>query len=1510
MKKYILIAFALLLCFPVLAQRSSVPNFSVEGLPTELLSYLNGNAPDSDKQKENKRTIEAFGSAYNAMDERMQERVVNVFVYAVKAKMKGNPEIGDLARVLAAYANEGDNFGGWMAAVESYSKRNAKAKYAVDFVAWSDLLLSDRVLYRSSSSEWSFDNKTPFRLGVEEGSIRVWFDSPSDLHYASSKDWNAIHGTTGVFDYKDGLWRGQGGRLDWARTGLGAEACYADLGRYKAEVKFPKFNADSVQFVNTHYFSQPIMGRVEEAMQGSMEPEKYTYPRFRSYQRDFVIRNIMPDVDYSGSFMMNGSKFITASSKHPASLIFNRGGRPQLSVTSLKFTITPERLSAENAQVAFYIGDEDSITNIGVTVRYIPAERKVTLVNNQQRNFYSPYIDTYHQLDIYSESIVWLTDKDRLEFSALAAEGALSTSTFESSNYYTYRKYRDIQGIDEISPVQRVYDYAEGNNYYFSVKKFGNYIGLDESQTLLMIHTLCRHGLVSYNEMTGRVLVKDKLEDYVKAFSHAKGFDYDALTLESTTRGVNARMSLNDYDLTIRGVEQFVVSDSHAVVVRPDSASGRMVHVGRNRNIHFSGTVECGKFIMQVTDCDFNYEGFAFDMPTINKVEFYVPDFVNPDYEQLVRTPLSGLVGSLQVDRPDNHSGLTKNKEYPIFESRENSYVYYDRKAIQNGQYKRESFYYTLHPFTINSLADFVTDSLQFNGVLTSAGIFPDIVEPLKVQQDYFLGFNIQTPAGGLPAYGGRGTYGNNIRLDSHGLHGKGKLDYITSRAASDDFLFLPDSALAVTDTFVVREEQGYPEVLGGRTSLHWLPYRDSLDVATFGKGRPLAMYRSDAQLRGHMAVMPKGAMAAGTATVKEGTLVSSRFDLLAREMNATVSDFTLRSTTFGNVAFSAKRVQSHVDYDARHADLTMPGGPQITELQLMQYEAYADHFSWDMDRKVLDISNATRGTSEGLDGMDIRMRLPKADDMPGVRFVSTDPKRNGLAWNALLSTYRYNAADLTATGAYLIPVADAVIAPAADTLHIDKGGAMRPLNNATLLCDRTNAWHLVSDAYLVVNGANSYNGKGYINYPESPAPPDAPEQQAQRIYLSDINVVNGTTVGNGTVNETATINLSPAFAFAGKVRMEGDKQLLWFDGGVRLLQTCIPREQTGLLAYTGYTDPDDIHITVPELPTDWRGKRITASILLDKSTLKPTAAFLTNERAADNELLGAHGVLAYLPDSRTYIIGSEEKVDDPEAVTEPYLALSTDGCTVEGEGPVNLSLKRTQANFYAYGSASVGIQRSDEDRLNTVFGFSFPLAAEAVATMVDALKDDLRLAPTAPTSNAEMRHALMYHLGAEKGAASYAAYSSEGRLSQVPEAMRSMLLLDNVRWQHLPGFGLYADGKVGLVAAGDKPLGLQVRFKAQITKRGNAQQMTLYVEAARDHWYFFRYDILSQDLTIYSSMGVFEDAIKSVPAEKRRVEKDGLGVFRYHIGTSRSEVSDWLTHFSKTVYAGTEEDF
>ena len=124
-----------------------------------------------------------------------------------------------------------------------------------------------------------------------------------------------------------------------------------------------------------------------------------------------------------------------------------------------------------------------------------------------------------------------------------------------------------------------------------------------------------------------------------------------------------------------------------------------------------------------------------------------------------------------------------------------------------------------------------------------------------------------------------------------------------------------------------------------------------------------------------------------------------------------------------------------------------MPDGPARTELPMMEYEAWADRFYWDMDGHLLDIANSQRATTEGLDAMDIHLRLPKIDDLPGARFVSTDPKRRGLTYNSLISSYRYERADLGSRGVYLIAVADAAIAPAGDTVHIDKGVIIIVLN-------------------------------------------------------------------------------------------------------------------------------------------------------------------------------------------------------------------------------------------------------------------------------------------------------------------------------------------------------------------------------------------------------------------------------------------------------------------------------
>jgi hypothetical protein len=50
-----------------------------------------------------------------------------------------------------------------------------------------------------------------------------------------------------------------------------------------------------------------------------------TYPRFDSYSKRLVVKNIYPDVDYDGGFGMRGNKFVgSGNAQNPAKLLFKR----------------------------------------------------------------------------------------------------------------------------------------------------------------------------------------------------------------------------------------------------------------------------------------------------------------------------------------------------------------------------------------------------------------------------------------------------------------------------------------------------------------------------------------------------------------------------------------------------------------------------------------------------------------------------------------------------------------------------------------------------------------------------------------------------------------------------------------------------------------------------------------------------------------------------------------------------------------------------------------------------------------------------------------------------------------------------------------------------------------------------------------------------------------------------------------------------------------------------------
>ncbi|MBR3960043.1 MAG: hypothetical protein IKJ81_08380 [Bacteroidales bacterium] len=1488
-RSLIILTVAVMLFGNVRAQKGRITEFTTEGLPMEMLEYLNQATSDKEKKAENSKLINVFDATYKMMSSEEQSRLTAISNVVLKLKVRQLPDVSNFISTVNKMksAGESENFDQWLSCIEFIQGRNKKVKDFTDFVEFTDGLVSSRTLHASRSCTWQMQSGCKYRMKIENGEIKIVVDSPIELYYSSDKDNGTIYGTKGEYYYFDNTWKGNGGRLNWDRTGIPTTACWANLSKYEAVTKFPKFVADSVQFTNTNYFSQPIYGRVEEALSAKMEPEKYTFPKFRSYQKDFMMKDVLPGVDYRGSFMMNGSKFITSDTKNPATLIFYRQGQPFITVNSVKFTITSNRIVSENAAVKIYI-DGDSISNNGITVRYLAGEKQVNLINDSKRNYYSPYSNSYHNLDMYCESITWKMAEDKLDFAMLGASGDQSFSTFESNSYYSEQKFREIQGIDQVSPVIRVYRYMQMRDmtYDFFMDEFAKAIKMDIMQAKSMIHTLAKSGLVSYNEAQGKVYVNDKLVDYAKASAKSKDYDYDALILQSSSKNNNAELDLSTNSLNVHGVEKFVLSDSQQVAIYPNQGE---LTVRKNRDIDFNGRINAGRFIFYATGATFKYDAFKVDLPQVDSMIFYVTKFNNPQEEHIVYTPLHNLTGFLQIDQSDNHSGLKKvNEQYPIFTSQKDSYVYYDRKDIHNGAYVRDKFYYTIRPFVVKNMVKFVTDSLSFNGVLTSAGIFPDIEEPLKVQPDYSLGFVRKSPRTGYPAYGGKGKFTNRIDLSYRGLRAQGQVEYLTSVIESKTIYFMPDSMVSVSDTFYVKEQGSFPDIRNSRAMQRWYPYADSMRVSQLQNGPQFKMYHNDALLAGHTVLKPEGAYASGAITIKEGTLESLRFALQPKDMYSNVTAFTLRSDVYNNIAFYATDMKSHVDYTKRRADFVANAELGRTQLPLLQYAAYVDKFSWEMDRKELDLINSKSESSQGLEGLTLRERFAHKEQ-PGALFVSTNPTKDSLNFHAVRSTYLYNAGQLTCRQVFTVNSADAVIAPGGDTLHIRQGGTIDLMKHSQILASRENRYHLIYDADVLLDGARKYSGKGYIDYVDV-------DNKKQRIYLSSIAPDNrGVSVGNGFIPDSADFTLNSAFGFAGNVRVEADKEHYYFDGGVRLLHKCPTNAELGLLAYSSYLDPKQILVSVPEIPTDWKGNRITASLLFNKLDMKPYAAFLTQERAADNELMGAYGYVTYDNDNHQYMIASAEKIQDPENVVDKYLTLNTETCEMTAEGPINFNVKQNYVNVFNYGTATLGGAKEGDLEMQSIFGFTFPIDEKVLGTMAQLIGDDLRLSPSQP-GNEATRRAMIYYMGTEQGAEAYSNYVSTGFYDKMPKEFESTILIEGLDWQYDPVLGYRYDGVASLSMIGKKQLHLATRVKAQLHRKGNGVYLVLYIQVASDHWYYFNYEFNSQQMLIQSSVGEWVDMIKALPADKRHVSgKSDQGDYRYRISPSRSEVPNFL---------------
>ena len=1473
--KTLISAFVIILCHFSNAQ-------TPEQFPTDSISFFETmNGFISGARKEGKSFMKQFEEVWYGgyFSENQRKGVYEVCNKMLDKKLRAFPDFRNFLFTVGSFVTDekqtDESFQAWQGILFRLLEEKKKKNFT-RYLEFCNNLFRENTIYSSASTVWASSNND-YLFGFDS-LPKISFENLNLICY-SRKDSMKVFNTKGAYYPTEYKWVGFGGIVNWQRAGLLPEEVYAELPNYEISTQTNKYEIDSVIFHNSFYLDQPLMGKLTNKLIANMTIEKASYPRFDSYDKRIRIENIRQGVNFDGGFSMVGAKFLgKGDDENDAIIEFIRNDTLFLKVFSENFSIRTDKIVSTEAGVSIYFG-KDSISQPTLNFKYLFDKKLVTMYKESKGLARTPFFNSYHGLEMDFEVLEWKTDEPILHLKNLI--GSTKTDArFTSSNYFKNELFDKIGSGAQVNPlheIKRMVDQFSSTK--LSVEQMGYFLKLSPSTTKNLIVQYSTMGFLTFDFSKDLVIVEQKLLDYVSAY--AKKIDYDVININSDVEvggAENAKINLLNYDLSINGIRGIILSDSQKVVIIP---SGGLIKMKKNRYFEFGGQVKAGRLDFYGKNFSFDYKNFKINLTNVDSLQMKAltgeKDAAGNPILKRVRTVIQNVNGDLLIDNFANKSGLKDFPEYPIFNSFDKSYVYYDKKEVLDGVYKRGNFYFEVKPFTIDSLDNFTNEQLIFNGSMTSAGIFPEFEEDLTLQSDFSLGFIKPTPADGMPIYGGKGQFYDDIKLSHDGMRGDGKLEYITSTTYSKDFIFYPDSMRTLADEYFVDEQESgveYPPVKGEKTKMRWLPKDDRMYATTTQDG--MAFYDGRSFFEGTTTYGPDEMRGDGIFHFERADLISNQFVFKFTTFDADTSDFRLGSDQAGAFSLKTDDVNAHVDYKGRFAKFKANGKASPIEFPINEYLCYMDEFKWYMDNGAIDLTS----TSSKAIAADVKLE--------GSKFVSTRADQDSLAFFSPLARYDSRRHIITAKDVLYINTADAKVYPDSGEVIIRKKAKMDPLKNSRVVANSITEYHSVYNANTNIFGRKSYSSAGNIDYVDE-------KEKKYTIYLHNIVVdTTGQTVGEGIIPDSLGFMLSPNFAFKGGVKLFGSKQFLVFDGTTQINHSCEVLERPWV-TFESEVDPLNIYIPIDTSIRDTSGAFITSSINLNVDSVYLYSGFLTKRsNYSDVNVLPAKGYLFFDKASNEYKISSKEKIAE-QSLAGNYLSLNTKDCKVYGEGLIDLGANTGNVKFGAAGNINHDL-KDNTAIFDVILTIDFFFNNNAIKRMADDINENINL-ESVDFTRTTYEKGLREILGTERADEVISQLSLNGKIKRFPDELNRRLVFNEVKLKWNEELNAYKSfGKLGLTNINKEEVNKSLNGGIMITKSRGGDRVDIYLEMDAKNWYFFTYR--RNLMKVISSNEDFNNQIKELKRDDRRYKNEkGEQPFTFMFGTER-EVRDFKRSF------------
>ncbi len=1312
----------------------------------------------------------------------------------------------------------------------------------------------------------------------------ISFDG-ADLQYVSLDDSMILYNTSGYFNFLTQTLTGSDGRVDWVKVGLPSEDVYAEVLSYNLDVNRSTFEADSVRFYYKSLIDGPLYGYFEDRNIGARDTLSAQYPIFVSYSGNVVIEDWIPNVRYQGGFTLKGITIIGSAydqwdtlrsgdaelpgteniadewqkSRRKARIDIKGSDRYVLHMVGETFDLSLEEVIGVNSATTIYTSDGDSIFHPGLDLSY-SVDNRLIVLKKPSRGAYShiPYTSSYHDFYLYFETLIWDVETDSVRFTSLL-DKENKMAAIESFDYFKEARFNQAKHVLRFNPVGAIYRFAlQHKDYPITpeniIKSFDQKYNMDSQLEAFRqsLPSLESAGYIKYDKDRDEIIPQPKLFKWTLAARGKK--DYDALQLISRVdTGDHAHINLKTQELNMRGVPYFAFSDSQYVVVQP---LGNEVYVGKDRGLRFGGNIAAGKLNLYANkeqNFRFEYETFKIICDSVDAIKFQLVRNPPSDYEftplekALSNTVFENVSGAIHIDDPNNKSGKESNSLYPVFDSYQNSYIYWDKPEIQNGVYHRDSLYFAVYPFVLDSLDSFNEQGLLFAGEFYSSEILPVIEDTLTVMPDFTLGFQVETPEEGYDIFDYKGKFYDEVILDGSGLHGKGRLEHGGLFVSSDSIIFQFDSVMAFVDSFQL--DQGYhngsyfPQLDGMQAYYIWYPKTDQVVFSTIEveedsvEPAPINIFNEEAEFFGELKITEDGLVGNGKLRLSEVEVNGENIILKERDFEAVGASFVIIDTLNPDIVYF-EALDVNVKYDVERHEASF--GPKSSRIIPSRFEQH-NYFT------SLNLGEYNRKDRE--------LRLEGGSDRAGDNFFKwIDPADDTLKFFAQKALYRIDDREIDISGVPNLVVADAIITPKDLALSVGENGLIDTLFDATIEADIVAKNHYLYESSVAISSANSYTGSGKYDYIEI-------DENKQFINFENIEVVDSkTTYAIGKVGNEEDFYLTDRILFKGTAELNAQNRFLRFDGEVKIESDNPVFEEEWFPFERTTVNPDSVFIPIDRYMTNDEGDAVISGLMYIPPVGEFYSSFLQPKiDSEDPELLLASGGLTVDRKTKAFRIGPEDKIKN-----RTYR-----GATVSYDDQLNLITSKGYLDFpYNFPAKTVSMEMVgawEENvgdasiRTDLLLGINMDvLPTEPLAELVSNFhfftvnRKDIDFLSRPLLEN--ISELLDQGKRDDKATREFVDHVHDAMIYtdiDLAAILPYTFLLSNVDLRFDPDEGsLYSNGPIGLIGIDGKPVNkmIKARILYQIGedppfKEREPDKITIYLEVDEYNWAYFHFE-------------------------------------------------------------------